>query len=98
MQSQPEVELDAGVYWWIDEDHLIKTVKFWKMKDHPCFRGIRLPAISDDWESRCGWSESQRSENKEKVIKSWKHLSTKPYSLLEKYHKDYLEEHRDEWE
>lgn len=84
--SQPEVNTEAGVPWWIEEDQLIKTVKFWKTKGHSSLRGIRFPDIPDDWESQCGWTESQREKNKEKVIKSWKYLATKPHKLLKKYH------------
>ena len=86
MPSQPEVEKDAGVYWWIDEEQLIATVKYWKRQGHPSLRGIRFKDIPNDWESQCGWTDSQRERNKEEVIKSWKYLSMKPQNLLKEYH------------
>ena len=73
------------IAWWIDEEQLIAVVKFWKRNRHPSFRGIRFPEIPD-WEDTSGWSDSQREKNKEKVIKSWKYLSTKPRHLLKEFH------------
>ena len=90
--DQPDVEIDAGVYKWIDEEHLIAAVRFWKKRDHPSLRGIRFPDI-DDVESVLTLSDIQRQENEEKYINSWKHLTTKPYRLLERYHNNYLQDH-----
>ena len=91
MTSQPEVEINAGVYWWIDPQHLIRAVKHWKIRGHPCLRGIRFSDVID-WESRNKMTKSQRRENEEKVFKSWKHLTSKPHEFLEIYHKKFLEE------
>ena len=45
-----------------------------------------------DMESKSTLTESQRRDNEEKVIKSWKYLLSKPYNLLARYHKSFLEE------
>ena len=95
MPSQPEVEMDVDedLYWWIDEEHLIQALRFWKTQDLNCLRGICFPDIPDK-ERYWGHfldDDCWRWKNEEKVTKSWKHLKTKPYSLLAKYHKDLLE-------
>ena len=54
-------------------------------------RGIRFPDIVDV-ESKSSMTESQRRDNEEKVIKSWKYFASKPSNLLAKYHKSFLEE------
>ena len=59
-----------------------------------CLRGIRFPDIPDiegKWSTSLR-DDSWRWKNEEKVTKSWKHLITKPFSLLAKYHKDLIEE------
>ena len=43
-------------------------------------------------ESKCWYSEYRRQKDAEKWANSWKHLNSKPYSLLAKYHKSLLEE------
>ena len=92
MPSQPEVDMDANEdsYWWIDKEHLIQSVRFWKKRNLLCLRGIRFTDIPDkDGE---GWSVGKKWENEEKVTNNWKHLMTKPYNLMSKYHKSLLEE------
>ena len=91
LSSQPEAEKEDGSSWCIDPEHLIQAVKFWKKKDLICLRGIRFPNIMD-MESESTLTESQRRDNEEKVIKSWKYLLSKPYNLLARYHKSFLEE------
>ena len=55
-----------------------------------CLRGIRFDDIPD--EDGKGWSVGQKWKNEEKVTNNWKHLMTKPYNLMEKYHKNLLQE------
>ena len=88
-QHYPEKE--DGSSWVINPDHLIKAVKFWKMKDHICLRGIRFPDIMD-FESRSSLTDTERRDNEEKVVKSWKYFTSKPYHLLVKYHKNLAKE------
>ena len=91
--SQPKMEIDGGVYWWIDPQHILQTLLFWKQKHHFCLRGISFPDILGRESTRAhDWSESQRKANEEKVARSWKNLKTKPYYLLAKYHKSFLED------
>ena len=99
LASQPEVEKVATVTDWpIDHTHLEPALRFWKRRDHLCLRGIRYMNKDEDsifipdWESTCKWTEAERRENEEKVVKSWKYFTSKPYHLLEKYHKSIAEE------
>ena len=99
LASQPEVEKVAKVTDWpIDHIHLTSALEFWKNRDHLCLRGIRYMNKDEDsifipdWESTCKWTEAERRENEEKVVKSWKYFTSKPYHLLEKYHKSIAEE------
>ena len=99
LASQPEVEKVAKVTDWpIDHTHLEPVLEFWKRRDHLCLRGIRYMNKDDDsifipdWESTCKWTEAERRENEEKVVKSWKYFTSKPYHLLEKYHKSIADE------
>ena len=100
-QHYPEKE--DGSSWSIDPDHLINAVRFWKKKNHICLRGIRFPDILD-LERKSSLTHRQRKNNEEKVIKSWKYFSTKPYHMLARYHKGLLsalgitsEEEFEEW-
>ena len=89
MSNQPEVERDAGFYWWIEEDHLIQAVRYWKKRNHPSLKGISFPDIyHSSWDIR--FTCEQRKKKEENVIKNWKHLKTKPFDLLTKYHKKFL--------
>ena len=86
--DQPEAEHDDVINWWINPEQLILAVTRWKYSGHLCLRGIRFTEISNsgnDWESKCTWTEKEKKENEEKVVKSWKDLSDKPQELLEKY-------------
>ena len=91
MSNQPEVEKDIGVYWWIDTDHLIQAVRYWKKRNHPCLEAISFPDISHA-SFNSVYSKKRRKEKEEDVIRNWKHLTTKPFNLLEKYHRNFLEE------
>ena len=91
MSNQPEVEIGAGLYWWIDPHHLIQAVRYWKKRNHPCLKGIRFPDIThSSWSNL--WNKERRKKEEETVIRKWKHLTTKPYNLLARYHKNFLEE------
>ena len=51
MSNQPKVETDAGFYWWIDPDHLIQSVRYWKKRNHQCLKAISFPDIGhSNWE------------------------------------------------
>ena len=91
MPSQPEVEVDPTDYWWIDDQHLLQALKFWKKRNLLCLRGVRIAGIQD-MESKCCLSWWWRQKNEQKVANSWKHLMTKSYNILAKYHKELLEE------
>ena len=105
LSSQPEVEkVEKVTDWPIDHGHVTTALEFWKRRDHLCLRGIRYMTKFEwnsknedsifipDWESTCKWTEAERKENEEKVVKSWKYFTSKPYHLLEKYHKNIANE------
>ena len=105
LSSQPEVEkVEKVTDWPINHGHVMRVLEFWKRRDHLCLRGIRYmnkfewgsknedSIFIPDWESTCKWTEAERRENEEKVVKSWKYFTTKPYHLLEKYHKNIAKE------
>ena len=91
MSNQPQVENNAGVYWWIDTDHLIQAVRYWKKRNHPCLEAISFPDISHS-SSNFMYNSQQKKKKEENVMKNWKHLTTKPFGLLQKYHQKFLEE------
>ena len=70
---------------------MIKAVRYWKKRNHPCLEGVSFPDIKVvTWDIL--WNSQQRKKKEENVIKNWKQLTTKPYSLLTEYHKSFLEE------
>ena len=62
MPTQREVKEETEV-WWICPEQLIKTVRFWKMKDHLSLRGIRFSDIPDK-ESEPAMSESEKRQKR----------------------------------
>ena len=99
LASQPEVDKMAKITDWpIDHMHLTSAINFWKNRDHLSLRGIRYMNRNEesifipDWEGTCKWTEAQRRVNEEKVVKSWKYFTSKPYHLLVKYHKNLAKE------
>ena len=89
--SQPKVESDTEFYSWINPPHLVKAVKYWKQKFHPSLVAVSFPDIQDESGWDFSWSAKLKKTNEEKMIRSWKHLSTKPYHSLTRYHKKFLE-------
>ena len=92
MPNQPDVEIDIGNYWWIDPPHMLQAARFWKRKGHPCLNAITFSDLLDIPRFNFWWDTQERDRREEKVARSWKNLTMKPYALLKKYHKNFVKE------